>query len=143
MKKVLLSILAIVLIIGALGAASFAGYQFGFRQGALTSTTSNGKAPIAPFSKNDGPRGMPMMRNFGFGRGFGPGGFGMMGRGMGFGFFSPLVFLLRLAFWALVIWAIYMLVARSGWRLTRQTTETPPAPVPPATPAESENNEQV
>jgi hypothetical protein len=86
---------------------------------------------------------------FGFGRDFGPRGFGMMRPGgmMGFGFFGPLMFLLRIAFWALVIWAIYMLVTRSGWRLTRQVTETPSASVPPAsvapveTPAEPNDNE--
>ncbi len=133
MKRVLLSLLAIVLIVGLLGAAGFAGYQYGFRQGALS--TSNGKAQVAPFSGNNGPRRMPY-RNFGFGfnREFGPRGFGMMRPGgmMGFGFFGPLMFLLRIAFWVLVIWAIYMLITRSGWRLTRQTVETPPAAIPPA-----------
>jgi hypothetical protein len=48
----------------------------------------------------------------------------MQGGGMmGLGFFGPLFLLGRIAFWALVIWAIYMLVTRSGWRLTR-TTQT-------------------
>src|SRR6266496_1501275 len=146
MKRVLLSLLAIVLIVGLLGAAGFAGYQFGFRQGALS--TSNGKTQVTPFSDSDnnGPRGF-QQRNFGFGREFAPRGFGMMRPGgmmMGFGFFGPLMFLLRIAFWALVIWAIYMLITRSGWRLTRQAT--PPVPVSPAsvtdeTPVEPNNNE--
>lgn len=148
MKKFLLSLLAIVLIVGLLGAAGFAGFQYGFRQGALS--TSNGKTQVAPFSGNDGPRGMMPGHNFGFGRQFGPRGFGMMmrpGGMMGFGFFGPLMFLLRIAFWALVIWAIYMLITRSGWRLTRQTTATAPASVPPAsvtsveTPAEPNDHE--
>ena len=123
MKRVLLSLLAVVLILGALGAAGFAGYQFGYRQGALT---SNGNDQVFPRGGNFGPGEMPM-RNFGFDRGFG-GGFGMMHRGIGFGFFSPFLFLARIAFWALVIWAIYMLAARSGWRLTKTTTTgaTPP-----------------
>ncbi len=138
MKKVLLSLLAVILIVGVLGAAGFAGYQYGFRQGALISSTANGKSPIAPFPKNIGPNGMPMMPNFGFDRGFGPRGFGMMRHGMGFGFFSPLIFLLRIAFWVFVIWLVYMLVSRSGWRLTRKTTETPPA-----TPTEPNDNEPV
>src|SRR5512142_2259374 len=115
MKRVLLSLLAVVLIVGLLGAAGFAGYQFGFRQGALT--TSKANTQVAPFSGNNGPRGF-QNRNFGFGFGrqFGPRGFGMMRPGgmMGFGFFGPLMFLLRIAFWVLVIWAIYMLVTRSG-----------------------------
>ena len=151
MKKVLLSLLAIVLIVGLLGAAGFAGYQYGFRQGALTS--SNGNTRVTPFSGNNGPRGMMPGRNFGFGfnREFGQRGFGMIRHGgmLGFGFFGPLMFLLQIAFWALVIWAIYMLITRSGWRLTRQTTGTPPTSVPPAsvttttveTPAKPNDNE--
>ena len=149
MKKFLLSLLAIVLIVGLLGAAGFAGFQYGFRQGALS--TSNGKTQVAPFSGNNGPHGMMPGRNFGFGfnHQFGRRGFGMMrpGHMIGFGFFGPLMFLLRIAFWALVIWAIYILITRSGWRLTRQTTETAPASVPPAsvtsveTPAEPNDNE--
>ncbi len=141
MKRVLLSLLAIVLIVGLLGAAGFAGYQYGFRQGALS--TSNGKTQVTPFSGNNGPRGM-QRHNFGFGFGFnrefGPRGFGMVRPGgmMSFGFFGPLMFLLRIVFWVLVIWAIYMLITRSGWRLTRQTVETPPASVPPAPAASSE-----
>src|SRR5512143_432291 len=111
MKRVLLSLLALILIVGLLGAAGFAGYQYGFRQGALS--TSNGNTRVTPFSGNNGPRGMMPFRNFGFGfnRGFGMHGFGMMRPGgiMGFGFLGPLMFLLRIAFWVLVIWAIYML----------------------------------
>src|SRR5512133_42392 len=139
MKKILLSLLAVVLIVGLLGAAGFAGYQFGYRQGALS--TSNGNAQVSPLpgnNRNNGPNGMPM-HNFGFGRGFGMRGFGIIRHGgmMGFGFFSPLMFLLRILFWALVIWVIYLLITRSGWRLTRQTTEVHPVPVPPAAPASS------
>jgi len=125
MKKVLLTLLAVVVILGALGAAGFAGYQFGFRQGAVS--TTDGNAQVAPFGKDFGPGRMPM-HNFGFNhdRGFGPGGFGMMNHGMGFGFFAPLMFLARIAFWALVIWAVYMLVTRSGWRITRTVQASEP-----------------
>jgi hypothetical protein len=141
MKRVLLSLLALILIVGLLGAAGFAGYQYGFRQGALSA--SNGKSQVGPFSGNNGPRGMMPGRNFGFGfnHQFGPRGFGMMRPGglMGFGLFGPLMFVLRIAFWALVIWAIYMLITHSGWRLTRQATVTPSDSVPPAsvTPVET------
>jgi hypothetical protein len=143
MKRFLLSLLAIVLIAGVLGAAGFAGYQYGFRQGALS--TSNGNPQVTPFSGNNGPHGMMPGHNFGFGYGhqFGPRGFGMMmrpGGMMGFGFFGPLMFLLRIAFWALVIWAIYMLITRSGWRLTRQPTGTAPASAPPASVTPSETS---
>ncbi len=132
MKKVFLTLLAIVLIVGALGAAGFAGYQYGFRQGALSASKNDSNAVVPGFGFN--PHGMPM-HNFGFDRGFergfGPGGSQMMGRGgMGFGFFSPIIFLARIAFWVLVIWAIYMLINRSGWRLTK--TQTAPVAVTPA-----------
>ena len=126
MKRVLLSLLVVILILGALGAAGFVGYQYGYRQAALIS--SNGNAQVAPFGRDIGPNRMPMHN---FGHGF-ANGFGMMRRGIGFGFLSPLYFLLRIAFWALVIWAVYMLISRSGWRLTRETTSrttvNPPAP---------------
>ena len=127
MKKVLLSLLAAVLILGALGAAGFAGYQYGYREGALAA--ADGNVQLAPWGRKFDTDRMPMFRfERGFDREFGPGGFGMMHRGIGFGFFSPLIFLARLAFWGLVIWAAYMLIARSGWRLTRteQVTQTTP-----------------
>jgi uncharacterized membrane protein len=128
MRRILLSLLVIVLILGALGAAGFAGYQFGLRQGAITS--SSGTPQLPPGHPDIGPRGM-FRDGPGFHHGFG--GFGMMGRGIGFGFLSPLFFLIRLTSWALVIWAIYMLITRSGWRLTRDTTTTTTVnPVPPA-----------
>ena len=128
MKKVLLTLLAVILILGALGAAGFAGFQYGYRQGALSA--ADGNAQVAPFDRNFGPQGMMPGHTFGFGREFGPHGFGMMNHGMGFGFFAPFLFLARIAFWALIIWALYMLVTRSGWRMTRttqtQTTTTQP-----------------
>ena len=127
MRRVLLSLLVVILILGALGAVGFAGYQFGYRQSRLASP--NGNAQVPPGRPDVGPYRTPR-DGFGFHHGFG-GGFGMMGRGMGFGFLSPLFLLLRIAFWALVIWAIYMLITRSGWRLTRDTTTTV-NPVPPA-----------
>ena len=128
MKKVLLTLLAVVLILGALGAAGFAGYRYGFNQGVLAS--SDGDTQFFMPRYGFGFNRMPM-HDFGFNRGFDRGEFGWMGRGFGFGFFSPLLFLARIAFWVLVIWAIYMLIARSGWRLTRitQTTDSPPKTV--------------
>lgn len=134
MKKVLLSLLAIVLILGVLGAAGYAGYQYGYRQGALAST--NGSAQVTPRGDRFNWHAMPM-QNFGFDRQFGRGNFHMMGRGIGFGFFSPLLFLARIAFWALVIWAIYMLIVRSG-RLTRT-----PAVVEPVSPAPGEEKNEA
>lgn len=128
MRKVLLTLLVVVLLLAGLGAAGFAGYRYGYAQGAVAS--SDGNTQTIPPGFGYGPHGMPG-HGFGMDRGFGHGaerGFGMMHGGIpGFGFFSPLFFLARLAFWALVIWAIYMLVTRSGWRLTRTTQTVTPS----------------
>jgi hypothetical protein len=129
MRKVLLTLLVVVLILAGLGAAGVAGYRYGYAQGVLAA--SDGSAQLIPPGFAYGPYRMPM-HGFGFDRGFGRGfdrGFGMMPGGMmGFGFFGPLAFLVQLAFWVFVIWAIYMLISRSGWRLTRTT---PPAETQP------------
>ena len=125
MKNVLRTLLAIVLVLGLFAAAGFVGYRFGYMQG--SQVTANGDTPLLRPSDNFGPRGMPM-HNFGndfgrgFQRGFGPGGFPMMG----FGFFPLFMFLSRIAVLALIIWFVYCLFTRSGWRLTRQTTESTP-----------------
>lgn len=128
MKKVLLTLLAVVLIFGALAAAGYTGYKYGFNQGALAASDGDTQffMPRFGFDQYRMPR-----HDYGFYRGFDRPGFGMMDRSFGFGFFSPLLFLVRIAFWILVIWAIYMLIARNGWRLTRttQTTNTQPGSV--------------
>jgi hypothetical protein len=125
MKKILLSLLIGIVVIGLFAAAGYTGYRFGYAQG--VQTTANGddaRLELRPFD-GFGPRGMPMHR-FGFERGFqrewGPGGLPMMG----FGFFSPWILLGRIAVLALIIWFVYWLFARSGWRLTRQTTGSVP-----------------
>lgn len=136
MKKVLLTLLVVILILGALGAAGFAGYRYGYSQGLLA--TSNGEPLFVTPGFN--PYRMPY-HHFGFERGFDRGNFGMMGRGgMGFGFFGPLLFLVQLAFWALVIWAIYALITRSGWRLTK-TEPAPGSPSPASAQPPVDNNE--
>jgi hypothetical protein len=131
MRKVLLTLLAVVLVLGALGAAGFAGYQYGYRQGVLTASNGDSTSVVPGFWFS--PKAM-RLHNFGFDeRGFGRD-FGMMRRGgIGFGFFTPLLFIAQIAFWALVIWAVYMLIKRSGWRLTR----TQPAAVVETVPSES------
>ena len=143
MRRVLLSILAIIVVFGLFAAAGFAGYRFGYVQGAQR-ITANGAAPqVRPFNDNDfNRRGMPMMPGFGWGRGmhrgFGMGGFPMMG----FGLFGLLGFVGRILIFALVIWFVYWLFTRSGWRLTRTApvTTAPPVTPPPAAPAtEGEN----
>ncbi|MGE5774827.1 MAG: hypothetical protein ACM33V_01330 [Chloroflexota bacterium] len=121
MKKVILGLLAVLVVLGLFATAGFAGYHFGYAQGAQTA--ANGKATSPEFRpfEGTGPRGMPMHRfgsERGLQRGWGPGGFRMMG----FGFF-PLMFLGRLVILGLIIWFIYWLFTRSGWRLTRQPVE--------------------
>ena len=130
MKRVLITLLAVLFALGLLGAAGFAGYRIGFNQG--VQVPADGDAPfLGPRGFGIVPHRMPM-HNFEFHRGFGPGGFGMMDRsfGFGFGFFPWFGLLLRLLFWGFLLWAIYLLVTRSGWHLTRTppVTQTPPAP---------------
>lgn len=123
MKKVLLTLLAAVLVIGVLAGAGYAGYQFGFRQGARTA--SNGDALQPPFMRgpNFDPEeraAFPLNKGFErrFDRGFPHGGFRIVNRG-GFGFFSPFMFLGHIALWGLILLLVYLLFTRSGWRLTR------------------------
>lgn len=127
MKKVLLSLLAALVVLGLFAVVGYAGYRLGYAQGAQAAqSTADGQAPELRSFDRSNPRRMPM-HDFGFARGF-ERGFGMRGfPGMGFGFFSPFLFLVRLAVLGLVLWFVYWLFTRSGWRLTRQTTE----PVPP------------
>lgn len=124
MKKVLLSLLAVLLVMGVLGATGYAGYRYGYQQGALTTSDGTNQQFVHP-GFGMGPNRTPMDQ-FGFNGGFDRG-FGIRERGVGF--FSPFMFLARIAFWALILWAIYMLVTRSGWRLTRTTpvVESPAA----------------
>jgi hypothetical protein len=138
MKKFLLGLLAVVFILGVLSAVGFAGYRYGLNQAEFSAADRDTPQTAPGF----GPHRMPM-HNFGndeFQRGFGSPGFPMMRHGRGFGFFAPLMFLVRLAFWGFVIWAVYMLVLRSGWRLTRTV---PAAPVVEPAPSDSnvENKE--
>lgn len=135
MKRIILTLLAIIVVFGLFAATGYAGYRVGFTQGAQSN--ANGDAPqLRPFDEIH-PRGMPGFGfERGFQRGFGPGRFPMGG----FGFFSPLMWLGRIAFLALIVWFIYWLLTRSGWRLTRQTMESvpPPAHSEPASPSENE-----
>lgn len=126
MKKVLLSLLGILLVLGVLAGAGFAGYRFGYDQGSLA--TSDGTTQVTPWGSGWNRQIMPM-HNFGrgFDRSFGPGGYPMMGYGgMGFGFFSPFMFMGRILFWALIIWLAYWLFTKSGWKfsMTRQETNS-------------------
>jgi uncharacterized membrane protein len=134
MKRILLTLLAVVVVLGLFAAAGFTGYRFGYAQGAQATANGDAARPGLRLFDQFGRPGMPM-HDFGerfdrdFNRGFGPGGFPMRG----FGFFSPLMLLGRIAILALLVWFVYWLFTRSGWRLTRtqavQTTETQPQPI--------------
>jgi hypothetical protein len=131
MKKVLLTLLTVLVVLGLFATAGYAGYRIGLMRGAQI--TANGTPPnpqLRPFDNFD-RRGMPAFGDDfgrGFRRGFGMRGFPMMG--MGFGVFSLFAFLARIAVFALIIGGIYWLFTRSGWRLTRTTpiVETQPKP---------------
>jgi hypothetical protein len=131
MKKVFLSLLAVIVVLGLFAAAGYAGYRLGYAQ-ALQTTANGGTPRLAPGVRPFDDFGMPMHR-FRPERGFGRGGFPMMG----FGFFSPLLFLARIAILVLVVWFIYWLFTRSGWRLTREPAPT--RPVSESTSAKPEN----
>jgi hypothetical protein len=127
MKRIGLTLLAVVVVLGLFAAVGYAGYRLGYVQSAQR--TVNDQAPeLRPFDGLDS-RGMPG-HNFGFERGF-QRGFGMLGFPMmGFGFFSLFGLLAHIALLALLLGLAYWLFTRSGWRLARtvqtvQTTEPP------------------
>jgi hypothetical protein len=141
MKRVLLTLLTIVVVLGLFAATGYAGYRIGLMRGAqITANSGTPNQQIRPFGNFD--RRGPLPRNFGndFGpglrRGFRFGGFPMMG--MGFGIFSVFGFLMRIAVFALIIWFIYWLFTRSGWQLTRTV---PAAPEVQPKPTETETKE--
>jgi uncharacterized membrane protein len=122
MKKVLLTILAVLVVLGTLAGAGFTGYQMGYRNG----TGTSGNTPFFNRSFHMNPDQMPMHR-FGndSGRWSMPYHSPMMGRGGGFGFFSPLHFLWNIVVIGLIIWFVYWLVTKSGWKITRNTGKDP------------------
>ena len=121
MKKVLLTLLAVVVVLGVLAGAGFAGYRIGYTQG----VASDGNAPLFMRPDRINPNTMP-----GFHRDPGlwnqPYYSPMMGHGdFGFNIFYPLRFLWNIAVLALVIWFVYWLFTKSGWRITRQADKEP------------------
>jgi len=117
MKKVLLTLLAVIVILGALGGAGYAGYRIGYAQGASNSDNFPGFAHMNPnlmpmhrFDNNFGPRFNSHRSPMIMGRG-----------GFGISFFSPFHLLWNVAILALVIWFVYWLFTKSGWRITRNT----------------------
>jgi len=122
MKRVLITLLGAILVIGALAGAGFAGYRIGFNQGAQIS--ANGDMPFPARPDHFGPREMPSYnfdRDFdrGFNRDFPRRIIRNPLRGGGFGFFGPLMFFGHIAIWGLILLLIYLLFTRSGWTITR------------------------
>jgi hypothetical protein len=150
MKKVLLTLLAMILVIGVLAGAGFAGYRVGYDQGARASGNDN--TPLMGRPENPGRDRMPM---FNFGRdsdhrfdrgpdhGFPRGDFRIMPHGRGFGMFSPFMFLAHIAIWVLVIGLVYLLFTRSGLRLslTKQPVQDPPANIETGVKPQDQNSE--
>ncbi|HEU0291844.1 MAG TPA: hypothetical protein VFR47_03865 [Anaerolineales bacterium] len=143
MKRFVLTLLAIILIAGVLAGVGFAGYRYGFQQGALAA--SNSDTVLPPFARGDdfGWKRMPM-HGFGpgmprnFERGWGPGNFGMVGRGGGFGIFPVFGLLIQLAILGFIVWLVYKLF--TGWRISLTPRSVPEGPrVEPAQPVESES----
>jgi len=120
MKKVFLTLLAIVVAFGLLGGAGFVGYRIGVRQG--LQANSNGIAPrmnrFPQFNQNGMSQFHQGMNNRNFNRGFAPDHFSMMGRGGRMGFFPPFQFLWWLLIIGLLIWLGYKLFTGKGWQLS-------------------------
>ena len=138
MRRFILTLLALILVLGLFAAVGFAGYRFGYARGVQATASGETLRPqIGPFG-GFGPNRMPM-HNFGFERGFQRGwdrGFPMLG----IGFFPLWGLLWRILVLGLIVWFVYWLFTRSGWQLTR-TTQTATAATPPAPPAETESKE--
>jgi len=118
MKKVLLTLLTVIVIIGALAGAGFVGYRIGYNQGA----TASGNTPFFGRAERMDPNLMPHNFDRDFGPRVQPFRSPMMGRNnFGFNIFSPFRILWNMAILALVIWFVYWLFTKSGWRITRQT----------------------
>lgn len=127
MKKVLLTLLTVIIVIGALAGAGFAGYRIGYAQGVVSTDGAEFTPPFRQMNPNLMPRHR-FDRDFGFGFNSRPP--MMRNGGFGFSLFQPLRLLWNMAVLALVAWFIYWAFTRSGWRITRQSVreqEAPPA----------------
>lgn len=136
MKKVLLTLLALILVIGLLAGTGFAGYRVGYDQGARASGNVNialtDRDEMPKFNFGRDPDNRPE-RGFEreFGHNFPRGNFRMLPHSRGLGMFSLFRLLTHLAILALVIGLVYLLFTRSGWRLspTKQPVQDAPAPL--------------
>lgn len=123
MKKFLLTLLAVIVVVGALAGVGFAGYRMGYTQGA----GSPGNAPFFGRFERMHPNFAPKFdREFGYR--VQPYHSPMMGRGFfGINIFSPLRILWNIAILALIVWFVAWLFTKSGWRIVRQNGTEPTA----------------
>lgn len=118
MKKWIVRIIVAILVLGAFAGVGFTAYRMGYSHGARTSINVEKMPPLAerfeqgkvtdfqfPFHDREFDRGFPHRE------------FEMRHRG-GFGFFSPFMFLARIALVGLVIWFFYMMFKGNGWQLS-------------------------
>jgi hypothetical protein len=116
MKKVLLTILVLIVVVGALAAVGVVSYRAGYINGA----SGSGNVPAWGQFQRMNPNQMPMHR---FDNNFGPwdqpNHIRMMRGGFGFGFFPIFHFVWNLAVLGLIVWFFYWLFTKSGWRITR------------------------
>jgi len=139
MKKVILTILLILLGAAALAGAGFTGYQMGYRHGAATSLKNDEKSfhRFHHFGKEGNPTREFHQFSPGFQRKVGPGGFGISHHGRGFGFVSPFAILAKIAVLGLIVWLAYSLFKGNGWQLTLARVSPPVKPakaMPPEKP---------
>lgn len=109
-------VLAVLLTLIILAGVGFAGFRLGSMH---NFSLANGTSFMPSHGHGFNGAEMGQMRGFDHGRG-------------GFSFFSPIFGVLRLAVWAGLIWLVFTLVKRSGWRVVNvnanQTAVPAPAP---------------
>ena len=119
MKKWIIRIIVAILVIGAFAGVGFTAYQMGYSHGAQASVNIENKPPFAEhFDQGKMPEFQSRFPDRGFDSGFPHQEFQMRHHGGGFGFFSPFMFLARIALFGLVIWLIYMMFKGNGWQLS-------------------------
>lgn len=107
--------LGILLVLAIVIGAGFAVYRMGFAHGAIAGQDGNAAQVLPRYHM----RGFDSDFHFGM-RGLRTPMFG--GRGGGFlPIFGMVGGLFRLAVLALIVWAVFMLVRNSGWRLVKTT----------------------
>ena len=148
-KKWLTYTLGTLLALAVLAAVGGAGYRIGMMQNKSFARDFNG-APSAMqrnFKENSGDQRMPGNFHSNGGPQFmqeNPHNRGFYNRGdtRGGRFFFPFFGLVHLAVMGLIIWVVYKLVKKSGWRLSLTKTSPVPTPTQSITPPDMKGEEQ-